>query len=438
VRGARRPSAGRSGQPARLAALLLAMLLGAGLGLVPAAPSHADSVEEDPKAAKEEREKRKRKQHAVGEWAYKRLSESHELLADEKWTEALALMDEMSKRKSLNPHEQALMWQTYAYIQSSQQKYKQATESFEKCLALDALPEAAALNTQYNLGQLYMSIEDYATAVKTLEDWMSKAENPAGSAYYLLSMAHVQNEDLPRALPYARKAVARAKAPVESWLQLLLSLEFELKHYRKVADVLEVLVTHFPSKTYYLQLSAIYNELDREKRSLAVLELAYVQDLLDRESELLNLAQLYLFHDVPYRAAHVLEKGLGEKQIDHEADNWELLGNAWLQAREYDRVIAPLGRAAKLSEDGDIYLRLAQVHMEREEFSEALAALENAFAKGGLEEPGRAYLLLGITHSGAKRYSSARKAFNKAQKYEKSRKAARQWISHVEWQEEIH
>ena len=347
-------------------------------------------------------------------------------------------MNEMSQRKRLNPHEQALMWQTYAYIQSSQQKYKQATESFEKCLALDALPEAAALNTQYNLGQLYMSIERYDAAVKTLEDWLSKVENPAGSAYYLLAMAHVQNEDLARALPYARKAVARAKEPVESWLQLLLSLEFELKHYREVADVLEVLVTHFPSKTYYLQLSAIYNELGREKRSLAVLELAYVQGLLDRESELLNLAQLYLFHDVPYRAAQVLEKGLEEKRIDDEADNWELLGNAWLQAREYDRVIAPLGRAAELSEDGDIYLRLAQVHMERDEFSEALAALEKAFAKGGLKEPGKAYLLLGITHAGAKRYASARKAFDEAQKYEKSRKEARQWIGHVEWQEAIH
>jgi len=418
--------------------MLLAMLLGAGLGLAPAAPSRADDVGEEAKESRAEREKRKRKQHAVGEWAYKKLSESHELLADEKWAEALALMDEMSRRKRLNAHEQALMWQTYAYIQSSQEKYKQATESFEKCLALDALPEAAALNTQYNLGQLYMSIEDYDAAVKTLEDWLGKAENPAGSSYYLLAMAHVQNEDLPRALPHARSAVARAKAPVESWLQLLLSLEFELKHYRKVADVLEVLVTHFPSKTYYLQLSAIYNELDREKRALAVLELAYVQDLLDRESELLNLAQLYLFHDVPYRAAHVLEKGLEQKRIDDEADNWELLGNAWLQAREYDRVIAPLGRAAELSDDGEIYVRLAQVHMEREEFSEALAALEQAFAKGGLEEPGRAYLLLGITHSGAKRYSSARKAFNRAHKYEKSRKEARQWISHVEWQEAIH
>jgi tetratricopeptide (TPR) repeat protein len=101
-------------------------------------------------------------------------------------------------------------------------------------------------------------------------------------------------------------------------------------------------------------------------------------------------------------------------------------------------VIAPLGRAAELSEDGNLHVRLAQVHMERDEFSEALAALEKAFAKGSLDEPGRAYLLLGITHSGAKRYASARKAFNEAHKHEKSRKEARHWISHVEWQEAIH
>ena len=72
------------------------------------------------------------------------------------------------------------------------------------------------------------------------------------------------------------------------------------------------------------------------------------------------------------------------------------------------------------------------------EFSEALKALESAFAKGGLEEPGKAYLLLGITHAGAKRYASARKAFTQAQKHEKSRKEALQWMSHVDWQEAIH
>jgi tetratricopeptide (TPR) repeat protein len=402
------------------------LLIGAGL----AAPGDAD-------AKKKEEPKKERKNLAAGEWAYKKLSAAHEALAEEKFDEARGLMDQMSKRKGLNDHEQALMWQTYAYIQSSREQYKQAVASFEKCLALDALPDSAALSTQYNLGQLYMSVGRYADAVRALEDWLGKVENPAGSAYYMVAMAHVQLDDPKSALPLAKKAVALAKRPTESWLQLLLALEFELKHYKDVAKVLEVLITHFPKKTYFLQLSAVYSELERDKLVLSTLELAYVQGMLDRESELLNLTQAYLYHEIPYRAAQVLEKGLADKVIADEAEHWELLGDSWLHAREYNKALGPLRRAATLSDDGNLFVRIGQVHLERDEPAEAQKALEQGLAKGGLDDPGNAYLLVGISHTGAKRFAAARKAFAKAETYEKNRKAARSWLKHVERQEAI-
>jgi len=417
----------RIGRLCRAALLALALVLGAGIAVTPAAPANA----------KKEKKKTDRRNLAAGEWAFKKLSAAHEALADEKYDRARTLMDQMSKRKGLNNHEQALMWQTYAYIQSSQERYEQAITSFEKCLALDALPETAVLGTQYNLGQLYMTVERYADAVKILEDWLGRVENPAGSAYYMVAMAHVQTENIKAALPYAKKAVALAKKPNESWLQLLLALEFDLKHYEQVADILEVLITHFPKKNYFMQLSAVYGELERDKLVLSTLELAYTQGLLDRESELLNLAQAYLYHEIPYRAAQVLENGLAEEIIGDEADHWELLGDSWLHAREYDKALDPLQRAAALSGDGNLFVRIGQVHLERDEAREAQKALEKGLAKGGLDDPGNAYLLLGITHTDAKRFGAARDAFAKAGKYEKNRKAARNWLQHVERQEAI-
>jgi len=417
----------RIGRRGGAALLALALLLGTSLAVAPTTPANA----------KQEKPKKERKNLAAGEWAYKKLSAAHEALAEEDFDEARSLMDQMSRRKGLNDHEQALMWQTYAYIQSSREQYKQAIVSFEKCLALDALPDAAALGTQYNLGQLYMSVERYADAVTTLEDWLGKVVNPAGGAYYLVAMAHVQLDDAKSALPYAKKAVALAKKPTESWLQLLLSLEFELKHYKEVANVLEVLIAHFPKKSYFLQLSAVYGELGRDKLVLSTLELAYVQGLLDRESELLNLAQAYLYHEIPYRAAQVLEKGLAEKLIEEDTENWKLLGDSWLHAREYDKALAPLRSAAALSDDGNLFVRIGQVHLERDEPVAAQKALEQGLAKGGLDDPGNAYLLIGISHTGVKHFAAARKAFTKAETYEKNRKAARSWLQHVERQEAI-
>jgi predicted Zn-dependent protease len=407
--------------------LALALLVGAGIGLSVA-----------PAVGAEKGEAKERKNLAAGEWAFKKLTEAHEALAAEKYGEARALLDEMSKRKGLNDHEKALMWQTYAYLQSSQEQYAQAVGSFEKCLALDALPDSAALDTQYNLGQLYMSVGRYKDAVRLLEDWLGQVENPAANAYYLVAMAHVQMEDAKSALPYAKKAVELSKDPSESRLQLLLALEFELKHYKQAADVLELLVTYFPKKTYFLQLSAVYGELGQAKLALSTMELLYAQGLLDRENELLNLVQSYLYQGIPYRAAEVLSKGLADGIIANDAKHWELLGDSWLHAREYDAALEPLERAAALSGDGNLFVRIAQVHLERDEPTEALEFLEKGLSKGSLDNPGNAYLLLGITLTDSERFAAAREAFAKAEQYEKSRKAARDWMGHLERQEAIH
>ncbi|MBW2444367.1 MAG: tetratricopeptide repeat protein [Deltaproteobacteria bacterium] len=412
----------------------LALLLGLSLAVGGSPDAWAKDGDKQSKASKAAA-KKNRKNFAVSEWAYKRLNKAHELLADEKYDEAVGPLKELERRKSTSAHERALTWQTYAYIHSSQGHYEKAIGAFEKCLAQDALPEATRLSTLYNIGQLYLSVDRFKEAVSTFESWLSQVENPAASAYYLVAVAHMQGGDIKKARPYARKAVGRAGRPVESSLQLLLAIEFELKNYKQVERVLEALVTYFPKKAYFTQLSAIYGELGKEKRALAVLELAYVQDLLARESELVNLAQRYLHHEVPYRGARVLAKGLDEGIITNTSENWELLSNAWLQARENDEAVGPLERAAALSADGDLFVRLAQVHLEREDSTAALKALRKALEKGKLAEPGKAQLLRGIAFSGSKQFGPARTALTAAQKYEKSRHQAQQWMAHVESQE---
>ena len=96
-------------------------------------------------------------------------------------------------------------------------------------------------------------------------------------------MAYVQLGNAKAALPYARMAVKKSKKPRESYLQMALALEFENKNFKHVARLLEVLITYFPKKSYYLQLAAVYAELGRDKESMSALELAYLQGMLTSE-----------------------------------------------------------------------------------------------------------------------------------------------------------
>ena len=52
-----------------------------------------------------------------------------------------------------------------------------------------------------------------------------------------------------------------------------------------------------------------------------------------------------------------------------------------------------------MSEDGRLFLRLGQTYMQEEDWKNAEKYIRYAIKKGDLENPGRAWLLLGITRN---------------------------------------
>ena len=156
--------------------------------------------------------------------------------------------------------------------------------------------------------------------------------------------------------------------------------------------------------------------------------------MLEKHSELLRLAQLYLYYEVPYKAAIILEKELNAERIEDEEKNWEQLANAWLSAREWKKAIPPLTKAAEMSEDGRLFLRLGQTYMQEEDWKNAEKNIRYAIKKGDLENPGRAWLLLGITRNkkGIKFENSALFAFKRSTGYEDMEADARRWVKVIE------
>ena len=388
--------------------------------------------------AKEKKDKdEKKKSFTVSKWAYKRLSEAHELLGAEKFDEALEVANSLVGRRRLNNYEQALTWQTLGYVYSATEKFPKAIESFEKCLAFDALPEGVALDIQFSLGQLYLASRKYTKAANTLESWIKNVENPKPDAKYLLAMAYVQMKDYRNGLRWANLAVAAVEQPKENWLQLQLSVLFELKRYKKAKNVLEKLVTRFPKKSYWTQLSAIYAEIKQEMRAAAVLELAYYQGYLTTESELKSLASYQLHFSVPTKAIKVLQKGIEQGVIKKTSSNLRTLADAYLRARDLAKAIEPLSQAAELAEKGELYIRLAEVHFEREEWKQAASAIQAAIKKGRLNDEGNAYILLGIAQYNSKKGRLARQTFIKAQSFKNAEKRAKQWIRVIDTQKKV-
>ena len=373
-----------------------------------------------------------RKAQAVSRWAFEKLDAAHKLLEQEKYVDVLAVLEDMQRRRGLSDQEQALMWQTYGYVYSSQENYEKAVEAFEKCLDAGGLEPAVVQNITYNMAQLYVILENYDRAIELFEQWFAQAEQPNAGAHYMFAIAYMQKDAFAKAIPHAEQAVAKSPSPKESHLGLLLALYFETKDYAKAVPVLETLVENFPKETYWKQLSALYTERGDNKKALGALELAYFQGYIDEENELLNLAQLYLYNDVPYRAAQIVEEALASGKVEGDATSWQILADSWLQAREREKALEPLSRAAELAEDGNLYVRLGQLHLGEEQWPAARSALQKALQKGGVRNPGQVHLLLGIAYASERQWDAAERSFKTAAGYADAERMATAWIANLE------
>jgi tetratricopeptide (TPR) repeat protein len=376
---------------------------------------------------------------AVRPWAAKRIGRAYDELSGERYDEMLMTLDEMRGNPTLNAHEQALMWQAYAYLHTARDDYRAAASAMEEALASHGLEPTAAMQLRYNLAQIYVLLERPDDAIREFDIWFATAPNPSGAALYMRAMAYAQKGDKQQALRLARRAVEKGGSePREPWLQLVASILIEQKEYEEAVPVLTRLIERFPKKTYWLQLSAVYSGLEQPENALAVLALAYQQGLLTQRSELMSLAQLYLYNQIPAKAAAVLDKGIADGIIEPDARTYQLLADSLLHSRQRDEAMAPLQKAAELSEDGNAYMRLAQVYLEREDWRAARGVLAKAIEKGNLTSPGHAYLLLGIANANERRWDEAEQSFAQAVAYDQVRGSAEYWLKHLASQRELH
>jgi tetratricopeptide (TPR) repeat protein len=362
-----------------------------------------------------------------------KLLKANEHLGKDDFAGALAIVDELGKRRKLGPAELAQIHRFRGYIYLNQGKMEPAAAEFEQSLAQGAIDRAAEQAMSYSLAQLYTQLGRFDDALRLIDAWFAGEETPKADAYYLKAMILVQQGKYAEAAEPARIAVEKSPQPKESWLQLLVAIYGNLKDYPNVAATLERLVNVAPGKKlYWMQLAAVQNHLERGAKALATLQLAHRAALLDQDADLRQLARLLYLNRLPFECARVVEESIARSEVAADADAYQLLANCYLAARESDEALAPLARAAELSPDGDMDLLLGQLRLQREEYAAALDALDRALAKAKPEKRGQVQLLIGVAQLGAERLDEAERSFRAARGDEKVRRAAESYLKFVQ------
>lgn len=373
---------------------------------------------------------------ALSQAVFDGLQAAQEQIESKEYRSGLAALRELRKTSDLSSYETAQIWNLTAYAYYLQEDYKKAIGSYNNVLKQKDLPEALVQSSLKTLSQLYFTVEDYARALSTVDRLIKVLPDPSAEIYMLKGQAHFQLEQYRLALAPIRTGIDKyreqGRQPQENWLLLLRVCYYELGDFDNMLAVLREMIRLYPKPQYVTTLAGVYSELGDTKKQLVLTEALYEAGLLTQPSQLVNLANLYLVHELPYKAAQLLDRELDEGRVESSERHLRLLSQAWYQAREDEKAIAPLARAARMAADGELYVRLAQSYINLERWSDAAEAVRQGLAKGGLRRTDTANIMLGMALFNEQKLAAARKAFIAASGDKRSRRAAQQWITYVD------
>jgi len=371
------------------------------------------------------------RKNEIDDLTAKKLQKVQKLFAEEDLVGAKKALDRFRVR-SMNALERLKFYSWRGYVAYALGDLSASRDYFEKALLQGTATQSERENLRFTIAQICLQESDWSLAVENLERWFEIASAPSATAYYLLALAYWQLSDMDGALEPAERAVALTQTPQENWLQLLLGVYLTRKDYAAGIPVLDALVRSYPKKLYWIQLSTLHGAMGNYEQSLIPLQFAHAQGMITDDEEIRKLAELLLFLELPIRAVDVMQEGLAQEQVQLDSEFYELLSNGLIMAREYDRAVTPLTQAAELDEGGGrIYLRLAEVHIQRERWAEATEALGKAIERGDLPDPGQAELLMGIAFYSQKRPGDAVRWFVRAKRFAGTEGEASVWLDHI-------
>ncbi len=426
----------------KTSALFTLLYIGLNLNIGSQSSSFSITIGSKIYAAEDSSKKRKtRKTPAMRERVYSQLARAQKLADEGQVNEGLAVLDRVKTRiDQINSYEKAMLWNFYGFIYYGKNDSAAAIKSFEKVVEQKNIPESLELSTLFSLAQLNMASENYNKTIDYLNQWQVVKGELNSNALVLKANAFYAMKNYIEAEKSISQVVAQAfqkgDVPKENWLVLKRALHYELKQTAKVTEVSEQLVRYYSKANYWIDLANMYGETEQPEKQLSVMEAAYQQGFVTKKIDLQTLSQLYYESGAPYKAAKLLSKSIEDGIVLENVKILNYLAQAWLSAKETEKAVPVLRRAANLSKSGNLDARLAEALIELEQWQSAIDSANTAKQKGNLDRPGNLDVILGIAHFNLKQFDQAIASFSKATDKKQQRRIAEQWIKYAKKEKE--
>ena len=324
---------------------------------------------------------------------------------------------------SKSKYAQGFAYQILANAKFNDGDYKAAIENYQKVLQLNSLPNDAHFDSMYNMINAYVGDEQYEKAAEELKVWREQGKRETPESYALEGNIDYRLQKFPEAIAAIKKAQSMTDKPQESWNTILMAAYNESGQSGQAAGVIDEQLAKNPNDKKVIQNAlVVYSQSNENDKAVKLLDRERSQGLLSDESDYLTAAKIYARagqsadnggDQIALKGASVLQEGLSKGTVKATADNYKLLGDAYMIAQDHAKALQAYDKAAPLSSNGDIDYRRAQVLGAEQNFADAKAAVQKALSRG-VTQKGKAYILLGKLNLGLKDNAGAKAAFEQA------------------------
>lgn len=381
---------------------------------------------------------------SLSEPVYKKLGEAQEAIDLKDYATATkVIQDALARSRRYNENEVANLHNTMGYIHYLKEDYDSALREYKIVVAQgEKIPEGLETTTLYTVAQLSFVQGNYDDALKYMEIWISKAQNPSAEPRFFMATVYYTKKDYDKAIVQMELGmqIARERGTTikeQNWA-LLTFLYFEKEDWPNVITNLQIMVELFPKREHWVRLAGVYGQEGFEKEQMYTLEAAYTAGFFEQRTDYTNLAGLLMQEEVPYRAAKVLAAGFKAEAMERDAKNLQSFGQAWQLAQEVDDAIEAYEEAARLADDGKIFERLSYLYLEDDQFGRCVDAASGALDKGGLRKPQSVHIVKGMCLFNQDKLSNARTAFVQCRRVARSdedktnQRVCGQWITYID------
>ncbi len=371
------------------------------------------------------------KQYQLQEDTHQALSEAHKLIEEDKNKQALGILTKLLSSANEYAYDKAVIKQTLGYIYYGLEQIDLSLKAFVDAVESNALPPDVQHDLHFTIAQLSIFQDQYDAGLHYLKKWFAKESSPGADAHLLAASVYFELEQYKKSIPHLKDAIRLSDSAPKNWYDMLLAAYFETKQLNHAALLLEKLIVRYPDeKNFWLQLISVWQQLDKDNKALAVNELAYRRGLLNSK-EKLNLAKSYLYLEMPYKAASLLESEIDSDNLKPDSSTLELLINSWLSAQENDKAIQVLQTLNNLEESSEHKFRLAQLLIDQQKWRQAVPLLEKVTKDTGFEHIGEAWLLLGMSQYELNDSQASLASFGNAMQHKNSQEQARWWMQQI-------